>query len=289
MSSSRDVAVGALVGVTDIASVYPLAVLACRREAGMSMRQALAAGRFWSGAATQSILIPYSIMVEGGTAAVNRALGSYSQHPLLGPLVISGIVGVGLQPIEKQLVVDQLLQSSKNDMAKSTVESTKNSIKTTAAKTSTNPVRAMVEYQREFGLRALYKGISFVVLREFIYIASITVINPYAVAYSKRIVGEEKGYKRSAEALAAFSVGFSAGMVSAPVQTINAMMKDERNHSRSLAEIVKRDLIFEASEGGFMATVRRLYFGSLIRSLRCAGAGVLYHTWRTVLAMADEE
>lgn len=39
----RDAATGASVGLTDIALVYPLAVIATRRENGMSLRAALAA------------------------------------------------------------------------------------------------------------------------------------------------------------------------------------------------------------------------------------------------------
>ncbi|GBG26383.1 Hypothetical Protein FCC1311_026042 [Hondaea fermentalgiana] len=265
MGETRDVAVGAMVGVTDICFVYPLAVLACRREAGMSMRQSLRAGNYWSGASTQSILIPYSILVEAGTKAMNRQLGQ--GPPLLGPLAISAIVGVSLQPVEKMLTIQQLLQTQ-NTSAQS-------------AQASSNPLKAMRAYQQAHGMRALYKGLSCVVLREFIYIASITVVNPYAVRYSEQLTSNSS-FSRAAETMAAFSVGFTAGMVSAPVQTVNAMMKDERNRSSGLADIVRRDL-----SQGFVGNVRRLYFGSFIRSLRCGGAGVLYHTWRTVLSEGE--
>ena len=56
----------ACTGLTDIILVYPLAVIATRREAGMAMVAALKQGRFWAGGWTAgSLLIPYSIVVEG--------------------------------------------------------------------------------------------------------------------------------------------------------------------------------------------------------------------------------
>ncbi len=45
----RDCAIGASVGVTDIAAVYPLAVIATRRENGLPLLAALKQGRFWAG------------------------------------------------------------------------------------------------------------------------------------------------------------------------------------------------------------------------------------------------
>eukprot|EP00961_Rhodomonas_salina_P176492 2378821-Rhodomonas_salina.7 len=59
MLESRDVATGFCVGVTDIALVYPLAVIATRRENGIGMRAALSQGRFWAGGWTAgTLLIP---------------------------------------------------------------------------------------------------------------------------------------------------------------------------------------------------------------------------------------
>jgi hypothetical protein len=65
MGLGRDTLTGVSVGLTDIALVYPLAVLATRRENGMSLRAALAARNLHSGAWTAgTLLIPYSVLVE---------------------------------------------------------------------------------------------------------------------------------------------------------------------------------------------------------------------------------
>ncbi len=45
----RDCATGACVGITDIALVYPLAVIATRRENGIALLAALKQGKFWAG------------------------------------------------------------------------------------------------------------------------------------------------------------------------------------------------------------------------------------------------
>ncbi len=45
----RDCTTGACVGVTDIALVYPLAVIATRRENGLPLLAAIKQGRFWAG------------------------------------------------------------------------------------------------------------------------------------------------------------------------------------------------------------------------------------------------
>ena len=48
---------GLCVGATDIACVYPLAVLATRRENGMSLLQALRMGKLYSGVLTAGSLV----------------------------------------------------------------------------------------------------------------------------------------------------------------------------------------------------------------------------------------
>ena len=53
----RDCAIGASVGVTDIAAVYPLAVIATRRENGMPLLAALKQGRFWAGGVVVSFRV----------------------------------------------------------------------------------------------------------------------------------------------------------------------------------------------------------------------------------------
>ena len=72
-SAWRGPAVGACVGLTDVAFVFPLAVLATRRENGQSLRAALARGNLHAGAATAAtLLLPYSMVVETLSAAVRR-------------------------------------------------------------------------------------------------------------------------------------------------------------------------------------------------------------------------
>jgi hypothetical protein len=80
----KDAAVGTCVGLTDIALVYPLAVLATRREAGISMSAALKQGRFWAGGWTAgSLLIPYSIVVEGVTSQPPPLVCLHSRHHVI--------------------------------------------------------------------------------------------------------------------------------------------------------------------------------------------------------------
>ena len=56
-ANARNVATGALVGVLDTSFVYPLAVLATRRENGMSLRASVQAGRLYAGALTAATLV----------------------------------------------------------------------------------------------------------------------------------------------------------------------------------------------------------------------------------------
>jgi hypothetical protein len=56
----RDCATGACVGVTDIALVYPLAVIATRRENGLPLLAAIKQGRFWAGGLI--LLIPVFLL-----------------------------------------------------------------------------------------------------------------------------------------------------------------------------------------------------------------------------------
>ncbi len=75
--------------------------------------------------------------------------------------------------------------------------------------------------------------------REFIYIAAITAVNPIVTKYvaertqshgpstSDESVGMLK--KHSLPALSAFGVGCTAGILSAPCQTMNALMKSEKH------------------------------------------------------------
>eukprot|EP00960_Hanusia_phi_P019112 563342-Hanusia_phi.AAC.3 len=113
MTWLKDTQVGAAVGVTDVAFVYPLAVLATRREAGMSMKAALSQGRLWAGGWTAgTLLIPYSIGVEtlsnGVRRTTTRMLGMEEDSMVCQVAAAAATSGVitflGLQPIEKKMV-----------------------------------------------------------------------------------------------------------------------------------------------------------------------------------------
>jgi hypothetical protein len=83
--------------------------------------------------------------------------------------------------------------------------------------------------------------------------------------------------RHSLPALAAFGVGCSAGVLSAPCQTMNALMKSEAHRGVPMSAHISRFF-----EPGVMQGVHRLYFGALTRSVRCGGAGVLYYSYRQV-------
>ena len=71
----RGPTIGLCVGLTDVVFVFPLAVLATRRENGQTLRGAIARGRLHAGAATAAtLLLPYSILVESLSAAARDAL-----------------------------------------------------------------------------------------------------------------------------------------------------------------------------------------------------------------------
>jgi hypothetical protein len=128
----RDCATGACVGVTDIALVYPLAVIATRRENGLPLLAAIKQGRYWAGGLAISfhfktqllsplcacsceitemsstvagwtagtLLIPYSIAVESVSKSLQRSgfLDDSLQSQLLGALGTASFVTLfGLQ------------------------------------------------------------------------------------------------------------------------------------------------------------------------------------------------
>jgi len=190
--------------------------------------------------------------------------------PFVAPLLMSVGVSAALQPFEKKLVMDQLLQIPAHKAASET-----------GIKSFVEPLRAINAYQKTHGMRALYKGYVPLAAREFIYIASITVVNPYIVQCCDHLWGS-RANTGTANLLpgivASFSVGFTAGMCSAPFQTVNAMMKDERNATRSLPELLNKDIFSK----GLSGSLHRLFYGAGTRSLRTGGAGLLYFTWRRV-------
>jgi hypothetical protein len=121
----RDSATGVSVGLTDIALVYPLAVIATRRENGMTLRAALAARNLHSGGWTAgTLLVPYSVLVESMSQYLNSMSDSSSSSSnseegggggqlrmFAAAAATSLVASVGVQPIEKKLTMDQMLES----------------------------------------------------------------------------------------------------------------------------------------------------------------------------------
>ena len=234
----ESIKIGGAVGFADIAFVYPLSVLAVRRECGLSFRDALKRKNFWSGGSTAAtLLVPYSIAVD----LLSKSVESTS---LYSSFATSVLVGGTLQPIEKKMTMDQLL----NNPCK-----------------SSNPLQSITGYLREFGVQKLYKGVSPLIGREFVYITSITVLTPYVAA------------RTDVPLVAAFSIGVCAGIASAPFQTLSAMAKDEKRVNQSLRSIFSE--VLESPNA-----VHRLFYGAGTRSLRTGLAGCLWHLSRTHFA-----
>ena len=234
---------GCLVGALDVAALWPMVTLATRREAGESFGAALGRGKLWSGSKTAlTMLVPYSVAVEAVTAWLRSTTKAESNADKMwvAPLV-SLAVAAGLQPVEKKLVLEQLAKE-----------------RNLAATHMT--VRDMWAYAKSSGgLRALWAGFPALWARETLYIASVTVLNPLAAASVPY------------PPLAAFAVGFSAGMLTAPLQSVNVVCKDERNRGVSQPW---RSLF---ANGWSSATVDRLFYGAFPRSLRIGCAGVLWY------------
>ena len=161
----RDSATGVCVGLTDIALVYPLAVIATRRENGMSLRAALAARNLHSGGWTAgTLMVPYSVLVESMSQYLNSmndsSSGSGSQLEMFAAAAATSVVAsIGVQPIEKKLTMDQMLES-------------KAAQKAVAAKHtgSTNPLltplREIAAYTQAEGVAALFGGFAPLLARE---------------------------------------------------------------------------------------------------------------------------
>ena len=194
-------------GLTDIAMVYPLAVLATRREAGITMVAALKQGRFWAGGWTAgSLLIPYSICVEGGSNAIRRAVCSATgieerswQGDVAAAVGTASIVTyLGLQPIEKKLVMDQLLE----EQGRAATGARRNPLLA--------PVKEIYQYAHTHGIRALYGGAVPLLLRELCYITAITIANPLVTSSIEKRAGGAGGAAWGL--LGSFSVGCTAGL-----------------------------------------------------------------------------
>ena len=276
----RDALTGVSVGLTDIALVYPLAVIATRRENGMSLRAALAARNLHSGGWTAgTLLVPYSVLVESMSQHLNSMHGSGADSDagrlkMFGAAAATSVVAsIGVQPIEKKLTMDQMLESGR---ARAAVAARHGG--------STNPLltplREIAAYTREAGAAALFGGFTPLLAREFIYIAAITAVNPIVTSYVSQRAESSAGGAGAAllPAAAAFGVGCTAGVLSAPCQTMNALMKSEKHRGVRMSEHLRRIFGKGARHG-----VWRLYYGALTRSVRCGGAGVLYYVRGTPL------
>ena len=271
-------ATGVLVGVADICFVFPLAVLATRRENGLSLSRAIRMKNFWSGGFTAgSLLIPYSCCVEALSNGIKSSAASSSSNSDTGAAAPAGlqllsssltalVVTAGLQPIEKKLTMDQMLQSkpfiSKADSPNPFLR----------------PLQEIRRYASVHGVRPLFGGFTPLLAREFIYISAVTVVNPIATTYAR-----SKSSSWACGAAAAFSVGMCAGLISAPLQTLNALTKDERHRSKPFSSIWRSEIAPE--EGTPLGRVaQRLFYGAFVRSLRTGSANVLYFSARLLLA-----
>ena len=72
--------------------------------------------------------------------------------------------------------------------------------------------------------------------------------------------------------------GMLAGVVSAPAQTLSAMLKYDGGPATLRAALA------EVYAPGWAAGTRRIFYGSLTRALRVGGAGVLYWSYRRLYA-----
>jgi hypothetical protein len=149
-----------------------------------------------------------------------------------------------------------------------------------------------MRYKNANGWRALYQGVSPLTLREFIYISTITVINPIVTSYATAITREFQGgaggsAQYAAGVSSAFACGFAAGLISAPCQTINVLMKDERHKGKRLRTVFQEEVL--GNSRGAWHGIKRLFFGAGTRSARCGCAGVLYYGWRQIVGESSND
>eukprot|EP00802_Teleaulax_amphioxeia_P019525 Tamp_19764.p1 GENE.Tamp_19764~~Tamp_19764.p1 ORF type:complete len:257 (-),score=50.01 Tamp_19764:470-1198(-) len=236
------------------------------------MAAALKQGRFWAGGWTAgSLLIPYSICVEGGSNAIRRAVCSATgieerswQGDVAAAVGTASIVTyLGLQPIEKKLVMDQLLEEQ--GRAGAAAPARRNPLLA--------PIKEIYQYAHANGIRALYAGAVPLLMRELCYITAITIANPLVTASIEKRTGGAAGTAWGL--LGAFSVGCTAGLTTAPFQTLNAVMKSESHRGVALSAILR-----SMFDKGLVAGVHRLWYGAATRSLRTGGAGMLYYSYR---------
>ena len=285
----RHALTGGAVGLMDIAFVYPLAVLATRRECGLALRAALEQRRFWSGGATAgTLLVPYSMAVEGVSHAVQL------DNPWAAALVTTCVTAPAFQVIEKKLVMDQMLQAELGGggggrggaSSGSSGSSWQGGLRRVLAP-MTAPVRQIRAYARAHGAATLFDGFAPFFARELVYIAAIVVVNPLVTGAAAARFGSDGGPggggARGAAVASAFGVGWAAGWITAPFQTLSALQKHDVNRGVSVPQHV-RSMFYPAAGSTASAAgelnawqgMRRLFFGAGIRSIRTGCAGVLY-------------
>eukprot|EP00051_Salpingoeca_urceolata_P009792 m.118985 g.118985 ORF g.118985 m.118985 type:complete len:302 (-) comp16449_c1_seq1:128-1033(-) len=289
---ARSAGVGVCVGLTDVAFVYPLAVLATRRENGMPFRTAIAARSFHAGGLTAAtLLLPYSMLVEGLSTELRSVTAGFgSASPFVAASLTAVVAALGTQPVEKKMVMDQMLERRGKGRAGPGAS------RRSSGSLLLQPARDIAAYSRAHGLRALYSGFFPLLAREASYIIAITAVTPLVSRQAQQwtfgdgsnsspSAGDGTNRDSSAAvaayvrgAVASFLVGTAAGVFSAPFQTLNAMMKSEVNRGRNLPS-----LLTDMFARGRVAGVQRLYFGAATRSLRTGFACVLYHSYRTLL------
>ena len=144
-------------------------------------------------------------------------------------------------------------------------------------------VTEIAKYQQMFGWRALFQGFLPLYCRESIYVAAITAVGPIlASKLSSLSIGAQEESMTLAGALGTFSVGVLAGVISAPMQTMNVVAKDERYRGFSLRAAFATEIW--TAESNIFKVVHRLMFGSAIRSVRCGCASTLYYFYRNLFA-----
>ena len=139
-----------------------------------------------------------------------------------------------------------------------------------------------MHYTAKNGVGALFGGTVPLALREGAYVTSITIVNPIVTEY---FVGRSSGEGSSSHwkgIASAFSVGMATGLITAPLQTVSAMMKFDKNRGQTAM-----DLIRKMYKPGVLQGTNRIFFGAGTRSVRIGGAGILYfeaRTWMKELA-----
>ena len=279
-------ATGAAVGLMDVAFIYPLAVLATRRECGLSVRSAIAQRHFWSGGLTAgTLLVPYSMAVEGVSHAVQFP------NPWVAALTTTMVTAPAFQVIEKKLVMDQMLQdvvtAGGTDTGKLTAASSHRSGPLAALAA---PAKQIAAYARLHGTKHLFDGFVPFFGRELTYIAAIVVVNPMVTGAISARWADASSAGVTATA-GAFGVGWAAGWITAPFQTLSAMMKHDKNRGvNALAHL--RNMFYPTPRIDtaqprlhLLQGLRRLFFGAGIRSIRTGGAGILYFQARHFSAL----